>query len=61
MATTPESEKIKALNAELDSLIGKYQVLAGDSKDYDIPLLHLCELLSDAQHKARRVLRLLEL
>jgi len=59
---TPDSERLINLTEKLTKLLGEYQVLASEVKpDHEDSMLAVCDILSDAQHKARRVVRVMEL
>jgi len=57
-----EVEKLKALNADLDTISDRYHRAAvsepGPDSDW---LFHICALIAEAQGAAKRVVRLAEL
>ena len=61
MPENTETARLKVLIDEHATLLDKFQQLAADSGRHDSSLTHVCNLHIDALHKARRVVRIMEL
>lgn len=60
---TPESDKFAALVRELEQVVNRLQQFAATeaTERNEAAVLSVCDALADAQHRARRTLRLMEL